>query len=169
MPDPDSGLPDRFTNDVKELVTTLLALGIAGVTMYMLFVAFRGAASATPDAFNRQKDLLLYSLSLFGAVIGYYFGRVPAELHAQQATAQAAKAQAALQTTQDKLATTAATAAEATAAKESQGRSFKCLLACIKQNLQQASAPPVGTIKAPGQQTGLQQAIAEIDEALRGC
>ena len=169
MPEPDSGPSDRFTSDVKELVTTVLALAIAGVTVYMLLVVFRGAANATPEVFARQKDLLLCSLSLFGAVIGYYFGRVPAELHAQQATAQAAKAQAALQATQDKLATTAVTAAEATAAKESQGRSFKCLLACIKQNLQQASAPPVGTIKASGQQTGLQQAIAEIDEALRGC
>jgi hypothetical protein len=66
------------------------------------------------DAFNNRKDVMLYGLSLLGAIIGYYFGRVPAELHAQAAQRAANNAQQQLNTTQGDLKTANATAITAT-------------------------------------------------------
>lgn len=60
---------------------------------------------AQQDAFNNRKDIMLYGLSLLGAIIGYYFGRVPAELHAQAAQRAADNAQEQLNTTQGDLKT----------------------------------------------------------------
>jgi len=56
--------------------------------------AARQAEIAERDkAFNNQKDILLYGLALLGTVTGYFFGRVPAELHAVQAQKSANVAQ----------------------------------------------------------------------------
>jgi hypothetical protein len=151
---------------MKDLVTCILAFGIAGVTLYMVVATFVGA-SGSADTFKNEKDVLLYGLSLLGAIIGYYFGRVPAELHAQQATAQANKAQDQLQQTQTQVVQTAQSAAKAVADKQQQAQDFKATLIAVKQNLQQAASPPVTTMKAAPQNTGLNQALAEIDAALK--
>src|ERR1700761_1173015 len=37
------------------------------------------------DAYTRQKDIMMYALTLFGTVTGYYLGRVPAEQNAKRA------------------------------------------------------------------------------------
>lgn len=76
---------------IREGFTALLALAICGATLTMLVLTFSDArGDATHLA--QEKDILLYALSLFGAVIGYYFGRVPAELHASEARAGEIKA-----------------------------------------------------------------------------
>ncbi|HEY4933109.1 MAG TPA: hypothetical protein VII23_16205 [Terriglobales bacterium] len=157
---------------MKELITAALAVAIAYVSLSMLKATFN--AVGQPDVFSREKDVLLYSLSLLGTVVGYYFGRVPAELHAQAATAQANKAQNQLQQTQSQLtqmATTAAnagaTATNAVASQDQMRQQVKSVLTAVKQNLQQASNPPVAAVLAVPQATGLEQAVAEIDEALK--
>src|SRR5262249_6697470 len=53
------------------------------------------------------------ALALLGTVTGYYLGRVPAELHAQQAQRAANTAQQQLQSTQSQLTDTAGSAAQA--------------------------------------------------------
>lgn len=65
------------------------------------------------DAYNRQKDVMLYALALFGTVTGYYLGRVPAEANAKRAENAADSAQKQLSKTQDKLSDTAASASAA--------------------------------------------------------
>jgi hypothetical protein len=141
----------------KEIVTSVLALGIAAVSLIMLWMTFKSADST---AFAAYKDILLYGLSLFGTVLGYYFGRVPAELHAQQATAQADKAQA--QVTQAQ-----SVAANAQASQQQTKENVRSLLTTVKQNLLQSAAPPISNLLATPQSTGLQQAVAEIDVGLK--
>lgn len=148
------------TTDGKEVITSILALGIAGVALFMLVMTFYNA-KADPKVFSGYKDVLLYGLSLFGTVLGYYFGRVPAELHAQQATAEANKAQGQLTQAQT-------TTANALAGQQQTQQKVRDVLTTVKQNLLQGGSPPISNMKAALQPTGLQQAIAEIDEALKG-
>jgi len=154
-----SSAPSNLSAE-KEYVTSVLALGIAGVSLYMLWSTFYHADVA-PNVFSAHKDALLYGLSLFGTVLGYYFGRVPAELHAQQATAEANKAQGQLSQAQT-------ASANAVAGQQQTRQKVRDVLTMVKQNLLQAGSPPISTMKAVPQATGLQQAIAEIDEALKG-
>jgi hypothetical protein len=80
---------------LRESITALLSLAIAAVALWMLvdtYVTGRGPALVN-EAYARQKDLLLYALALLGTVTGYYLGRVPAELHAQNAEREAKQAQ----------------------------------------------------------------------------
>jgi hypothetical protein len=65
---------------LKEGTSSVIALVILGVTMNVLLSTF-GAA----DNYEKKKDILLYALPLLGAVIGYYFGRLPAERRAEVA------------------------------------------------------------------------------------
>jgi chromosome segregation ATPase len=67
------------------------------------------------DAYNRQKDIMLYVVSLFGTVTGYYLGRVPAEANARRAERAADTAQQQLSHTQERLVDTAASATTASA------------------------------------------------------
>jgi hypothetical protein len=89
---------------VKELMTSLLALSIAGVTLGLLVAAFASAGatgSSAVDAFNRKKDVLLLALPVLGTILGYYFGRVPAERRAEQAEQTATGAQEQVVATQN--------------------------------------------------------------------
>jgi hypothetical protein len=105
----------------REIVTAGIGLVVLALTATMLYGTWQFArtpqtgadAAAQKEAYDRQKDLMLYALSLLGTVTGYYLGRVPAELHAQQAQRAATSAQQQLQTTQTKLTDTASTAAVA--------------------------------------------------------
>jgi cell division septum initiation protein DivIVA len=101
-------------NWTKEIIAALLSLAIATLTIWMLASAYvsgsrsffdKDAATmqANRDAYERQKDLLLYGLSLLGTVIGYYLGRVPAELSASHARQDAEGAKAQVKTTNDQL------------------------------------------------------------------
>ncbi len=99
---------------LKEIITALLGLGIAAIALWML-VGTYATASERPevtagDLENRplydarervrleqtsgQKDVMLVAIGLFGSVIGYYFGRVPAERRADRAESAASEAQA---------------------------------------------------------------------------
>ncbi len=55
--------------------------------------ALRAERDQREKAFSSEKDILLYGLALLGTVTGYFFGRVPAELHAVQAQKAANVAQ----------------------------------------------------------------------------
>jgi hypothetical protein len=79
---------------LKEIVSSILSISIAAVTLWMLLDVF-SAADHTPfvaEQFTRKKDILSIALGLFGAVAGYYFGRVPAEKQADAARGEAAAA-----------------------------------------------------------------------------
>jgi Na+-transporting methylmalonyl-CoA/oxaloacetate decarboxylase gamma subunit len=97
---------------LREATTVTIAGVVVFLAAWMLVSTFQAAGKVTADtaAFTRQKDIMLYGLSLLGTVMGYYFGRAPAELRAKQAEKAANENQANLSNTQEKL-TTATTAA----------------------------------------------------------
>ena len=89
-------------------VISLVVLGLAAAMMYGTFSYAShplagGNDETNRQAYERQKDIMLYALALLGTVTGYYLGRVPAELHAQSAQRAANTAQHDLQKTQTKL------------------------------------------------------------------
>jgi hypothetical protein len=92
----------------REITTTALGMLIVITALYLLFATFSAAGSLdlievkqllaagksgdvdtlaklAEAVFSRKKDVLLYALSLLGVVVGYYFGRVPAEKRADEA------------------------------------------------------------------------------------
>jgi hypothetical protein len=90
---------------LRECIAAVISLAIVAIALYLLVDTYTtgkavSAMAGSPqqkaldDAYVRQKDLLLYALALLGTITGYYFGRVPAELHAQKADRVAEKAQA---------------------------------------------------------------------------
>lgn len=108
----------------RESVTAIISLVILAIASLMLYGTYsyvRDGGSATDpnvaasrkESYERQKDIMLYALALLGTVTGYYLGRVPAELHAQQAEKSANNAQDQLQKTQTQLTDTAGSAAAA--------------------------------------------------------
>lgn len=135
---PDAGgAKDPQITWLKELITAFLGLAIAAIALWMLIGTYVTASErpeltagdlenrALYDARERvrleqrsgQKDVMLVAIGLFGSVIGYYFGRVPAEKRADRAESAAQQAQA---TVTD--AVTNASVAEERAAGEKQLR-----------------------------------------------
>src|ERR1700755_1373302 len=51
------------------VVISMVVLGLAAWTIGQTFLAARGD---NVDAYNREKDIMLYVVSLFGTVTGYY-------------------------------------------------------------------------------------------------
>jgi len=86
---------EKAAQVLRESVTALLSVAIAAVALWMLVDTYLTGRGPSPvnEAYARQKDLLLYALALLGTVTGYYLGRVPAELHAQNAEREAKQAQ----------------------------------------------------------------------------
>lgn len=84
--------PEQWLQLLKEVVTALIGLAIVVYTLYMTTIALGmvGDTNRLPSA----KDLLLLFLSLTGVVLGYYFGRVPADARSAQAQQQAMNATA---------------------------------------------------------------------------
>lgn len=115
-PAPKNESESRSYQGLREGMAALLSVGILLITLLMLYNTFFQASlvsqANTPSdiAYNHMKDVMLYGLALLGTVTGYYFGRVPAELHAQQAQRSADTAQTDLQDTH---ANARATSAEA--------------------------------------------------------
>jgi hypothetical protein len=74
----------------KEKVTAIIGIVIVAFTLFFVLLAFFGKYAAN------AKDILLFMEGLVGVVLGYYFGRVPAEARAQQAekTAESAEKEA---------------------------------------------------------------------------
>ncbi len=103
------------------VVISIVILGLAAWTIGQTFLAARGD---NVDAYNREKDIMLYVVSLFGTVTGYYLGRVPAEVNARRAETAARAAQQQLSESQEKL---GAATAEATTARGAEARASKRL------------------------------------------
>ncbi len=173
---------------LKELITAFLALAIAAVALWMLVGTYRTASErldvTADDLENRalydarekskleqksgQKDVMLVAIGLFGSVIGYYFGRVPAEKRADRAESAAQQAHA---TVSD--AVTSATVAGERAAEEKQLRQAaegkvdhaKRATASILGKLQTAAQPrELSRSAAPA---GPGPEVAEASAALR--
>ena len=95
--DPNNTNERRWSSEqwiqlIKESVTALVGLAIVLYTLYIAgqtFV-FVGDEQKIADA----KDVLLLLLGLTGVVVGYYFGRVPADARTTQAQQQADSANA---------------------------------------------------------------------------
>ncbi len=89
---PSAGLskPENFILVFKEVVTAIIAVLIALTTLVTVLnlVPMLGDS----DKMTQGKELLSVLTGLFGVVLGYYFGRVPADARAAQAQEQAAKA-----------------------------------------------------------------------------
>jgi hypothetical protein len=77
---------------VKESVTAILGLFIVVYTLAIGWRVFSyvGDQQKISDA----KDILMLMLGLAGVVVGYYFGRVPADARSAQAQQQASDASA---------------------------------------------------------------------------
>lgn len=78
---------EQWIQLIKEIVTALVGLAVVLYTLYIAgqtFV-FVGDEKKIADA----KDVLLLLLGLAGVVVGYYFGRVPADARTAQAQQQA--------------------------------------------------------------------------------
>jgi hypothetical protein len=101
MDNPDTNAPtatrSQWTPDVilqafKEIVTAVLGLMLVGWTVFLTHRTFNyvGDPAKVADA----KDVLMLALGLAGVVVGYYFGRVPADMRATQAQQQANTASA---------------------------------------------------------------------------
>lgn len=110
---------------LRELITAGISVAILWVAVLTIWGTWKSAstvpdndsdgkkAAAQKEAYERQKDIMLYAVALLGTVTGYYLGRAPAELHAQQAQGAANTAHQQLERTQSKLTDAAATAAAA--------------------------------------------------------
>ena len=76
-----------FLHESAALIFSIVFVAVAMSMMLQTFthggVPFTGTADI--DAYNRQKDIMLYGFSLVGTVTGYYLGRAPAERSTQQA------------------------------------------------------------------------------------
>jgi hypothetical protein len=122
--------PDKspWQTVLHETFTVFLAATILCLTVWMMAKTFASGAETfagddklgilRKDAYERQKDLMLYGLSLLGTVTGYYLGRVPAERRADSAQRVADKAQGAAKDAQHEAAGANATAAKAIGEKE---------------------------------------------------
>ena len=75
---------------LKEIVTAVLGVGIVAYTLYMTYRAFGMVGDAT--RMGNAKDLLTYLSGFAGVVVGYYFGRVPADARTAQAQQQIGQA-----------------------------------------------------------------------------
>jgi hypothetical protein len=69
---------------LRECVQALISVPIVFLALYLLWDAYFAVKSG-PKAYADFKDVLAPALGLVGTVIGYYFGRVPAERHADTA------------------------------------------------------------------------------------
>ena len=89
-PAPGLSKAESFILIFKEVVTAIIALLIALTTL--LLVLYLVPLLGSADKMTQGKELLSILTGLFGVVLGYYFGRIPADARAAQAQVQAAKA-----------------------------------------------------------------------------
>ncbi|HKR11079.1 MAG TPA: hypothetical protein VJT15_03395 [Pyrinomonadaceae bacterium] len=178
----------------RESIAGIISLVILAVAALMLLGTFNYAkenplnGDATTlqlrkDAYDRQKDIMLYALALLGTVTGYYLGRAPAELHAQQAQKSANTAQQQLDKAQTKLTETASDAAAAAAhvatAEKTKAavqsklkKATECLNVAnvaISQTLLQSTEKTLGERTGEGalSKSSLREAKQEIERTLR--
>jgi hypothetical protein len=75
-------------DDLKDWLIVGISVAITVVTCWMLVDTYR-ESGASPDVFQRKKDILQLGLGLFAVVTGYFFGRAPAEKTARIAEKKA--------------------------------------------------------------------------------
>jgi hypothetical protein len=148
---------------LREIVTALLAAAIVVIALWMLVdtyiggsTVWRGDETATRAlelAYNRQKDVLLLALSLLGTVTGYYLGRVPAELRAQQAQQTATTTQTRLSQSQDRLNQATNTSARAMQEREQAREEKEQLSQDVREKLTRIQ--PILLEKVPEEQATL--------------
>jgi hypothetical protein len=73
----------------KEIVTAFLAVILVIFTLVMAYHTM--GLAGDNSKISQAKDILLLLLGPFGTVLGYYFGRLPADARAAQAQQQAAR------------------------------------------------------------------------------
>ncbi|HMA36714.1 MAG TPA: hypothetical protein VKY74_19825 [Chloroflexia bacterium] len=77
---------------LKETVAAILAVFVVGGTLLLAILALLVLLFRGNTDFQGAKDVLLVLSGLSGAIIGYYFGRIPGDERAAQAQQQAAAA-----------------------------------------------------------------------------
>ena len=82
-----SWTPEVLIQAFKEVVTAILGVLVVTYTLYLAWKTF--AYVGQQQQISDAKDVLLLMLGLAGVVVGYYFGRVPADARAAQAQVQA--------------------------------------------------------------------------------
>jgi hypothetical protein len=154
----------RATPWLKEGVASVLALAIAAVALVLLvltFISAKNNGTGAVAAFGRQKDVLQFILPILGTVIGYYFGRVPAERRAEVAEQSASGSQKQAESAQQ---TAARADAERTAVqfREQQVRTdAKDTMARVRTALAGTSRPTLGAQVTA--QPDVTRAMAELD------
>jgi len=83
-------ITENFIQFCKEIVTAAIGLAIIGFTLFFFLKVF-GVIGETTQI-EEAKNLLTMLMGLAGVVVGYYFGRAPADAQATNANIQAAKA-----------------------------------------------------------------------------
>lgn len=89
-PSPRGFKTEDFIQIFKEAVTALIAILLVWTTISLVRVLL--GTIGDEARFNQAKDILSMMTGLLGVVLGYYFGRIPAEARAAQAQEQAAQA-----------------------------------------------------------------------------
>jgi hypothetical protein len=84
--------PEVIIQAFKEGITALLGVAVVGYTLILAGNTL--SLVGQPEKLSDAKDVLLLVLGLAGVVVGYYFGRVPADARASQAQQQANEATA---------------------------------------------------------------------------
>jgi len=74
----------------KEVITAIIGLAIIAFTLWFLLKVF--GVIGVPTEIEEAKNLLTMMMGLAGVVVGYYFGRAPADAQATNANIEAAKA-----------------------------------------------------------------------------
>jgi hypothetical protein len=70
----------------KEMLTGLIGLAIVLVTLVIAIITINSVSNL--NTYNAGKDILLFMNGLVGVVLGYYFGRVPADARADKAESE---------------------------------------------------------------------------------
>ena len=79
--------PEQRIQRLKEYVTAIIGILILACTLYLAILTFGYVGE--PTKITDAKDILQVLLAVAGVVVGYYFGRVPADARAAQAQDQA--------------------------------------------------------------------------------
>lgn len=89
---------------VKEALTGCIGLLVVGTTLLLVLVTLLAVLTRPAADVTGLKEVLLFMNGLIGVVLGYYFGRVPAEARARAAEAGEAEAQEKAGASQEQLA-----------------------------------------------------------------
>lgn len=81
---------ENFIQIFKEVVTAAIAIALVWTTVQLVASVMTYVGDET--RMSQAKDVLSVMTGLLGVVMGYYFGRIPAEARAAQAQEQAAEA-----------------------------------------------------------------------------